>query len=433
MNISRFIATKVAFSSTKSFTKWIIRIAISAVALSVAVMIVAFSMISGFKKDISEKIFGFWGHIHVTDQNVNRSMEAVPIAKNQDFLAALDTLSVVNYQSPLKVMGQVVPGRFQFKQLEIDIKSIYPYAMLPAMISTKDDYDGAIVRGLGEDYDWSIFQDYIREGRAIKYERNEASKEIIVSEGIAKRLRLKLGDNLLINIIKDGQRLIRRTNIVGIYRTGLEEYDKKFIIADLRKVQELLEWNENQVAGYEIVLNDTEHLGIINEILYYEILPTNLYSETIRDKFPNIFEWLDLQDFNGAFILLLMILVALINMITGILILITERSKMIGTLKALGLPNWGIRKIFLHYAAYILMYGLVIGNVIGLGVCLLQKYTGFIKLDEANYYLSVAPVNISIGTILLLNFIAFMVIIVFLTIPTYIISRLQPVKILRFS
>jgi lipoprotein-releasing system permease protein len=428
MNTSRFIATKVAFSSNKSFTKWIIRIAVIAVALSITTMIVAFAMISGFKKDISEKIFGFWGHIHITDYNINRSIEATPILKNQDFLVDLDTLQNIYYQKPLKILGKTIPGKFSFNTIDVKIKSIYPFAMVPAIINSKEDFEGVIVRGLGEEYNWEQLEQYIQEGRRI-----QSSTEILVSTRIAERLKLDLGDEVILNVIKNGQQIARKTTVVGKYRTGLEEYDKKFIIADLSKVQELLLWNENQVAGYEIILDNLDNLATINEYITLEILPTRLFSETIRDKFPNIFEWLDLQDLNGGVILVLMILVALINMITSILILIIERSKMIGTLKALGMSNWNIRKIFLYYSAYIITYGLFFGNLLGLGICFIQKYTGFIKLDETNYYLSVAPVNLDALTILILNVVAFLVIVLFLILPTYIISKLNPVKILRFE
>ncbi len=428
MSTSRFIASKVAFASNKSFTNWIIRIAIFAVALSLTVMIVAFAMISGFKKDISEKIFGFWGHIHITDYNISRSIEASPIRINQDFLKDLDTLQSITYQRPLRVLGKNIPGKFAFRTMDVDIKNIYPFAMVPAIINSNDEFDGVIVRGLGENYAWSQLERYIQEGRRIR-----AADEVLVSTRIAERLRVTVGSKVILTIIKNGQSVERRVRIVGTYRTGLEEYDRKFIIADLSKVQELLLWESDQVAGYELILDDLENLPTINEYITVEVLPTKLFSESIRDKFPNIFEWLDLQDFNGGVILILMIIVALINMITSILILIVERSKMVGTLKALGMKNWDIRKIFLYYAGYIVLYGLLIGNVLGIGICLLQKYTGFIKLDEANYYLSVAPVNIDWMTILFINMVAFIVILLFLTIPTYIISKLQPVKILRFD
>ena len=433
MDTSRFIATKVAFSSNRNLTKWIIWIAVTAVALSMAVMIVAFSMISGFKNEISDKIFGFWGHIHITDANISRSIESIPISKDQDFLFDLDTLDELTYQMPLSIMGRTIPGRYVFKTIKADIKSVYPFAMVPGIINTTEAYEGVIVRGLGDDYDWDQISQYIVSGRSIYYSKTESSSEILISSKIASRLKLDLEDQIIINVIKNGQQIKRRVKIVGIYNTGLEEYDKKFIIADLRKVQELLQWDAQQVAGYEIVLNDISNMGILNEIIYMDILPTRLYSETIRDKFPSIFEWLELQDLNGIVILILMILVALINMITGILILIIERSKMIGTLMALGMPNWDIRKIFVYYAAYIILYGLAFGNIIGLGLCFLQKYTGFIKLDETNYYLEVAPVEINILTILLLNAVAFVVILSFLILPTYVVSRLKPVKILRFQ
>ena len=428
MNTSRFIATKVAFAGNKSFTNWIIRIAICAVALSLTVMIVAFSMISGFKKEISNKIFGFWGHIHITDYNISRSIEASPISINQDFLEDLDTLKSIHYQSPLKIIGRNIPGKFAFKTMDVDIKSVYPFAMAPAIVNSTKEFDGVIVRGLGKEYDWTQLEQYIQEGRKI-----EAQDEVLISTRIAERIKVEVGDYIILNVIKNGQQIARRVTIAGTYRTGLEEYDRKFIISDLSKVQELLLWDSDQVAGFEIILGNLENLSTINEFIAFEILPTRLYSENIRDKFPNIFEWLDLQDFNGGVILILMILVALINMITSVLILIIERSKMIGTLKALGMKNWSIRTIFLYYSGYIILYGLIIGNILGIGLCLLQKYTGFIKLDETNYYLSVAPVNLNVVTISLINLVAFIVILLFLTLPTYMISKLQPVKILRFE
>lgn len=389
-------------------------------------------MISGFKKEISEKIFGFWGHIHITDANISRSLEAIPILKNQDFLKDLDTLKEITYQMPLKIFGRTVPGRFTFKDIPVNIKSIYPFAMSPAIINSKDETLGVIVRGVGEDYDWTQFQSYIVEGRNLNGTEDN-NNEILISSSIANTMYLGVGDDIIINVIKDGQQIRRKVNIVGIYKTGLEEYDKKFIISSLSKVQELLKWEPNQVAGFEIILDDIKNVNIINEMIYFDILPSKLYSETIRDKFPNIFEWLDLQDLNAIVILVLMIIVAIMNMVTGIIILIIERSRMVGTLMALGMTNWNIRKIFLYYAAYITLFGLMLGNFIGIGLSLLQKFTGFIKLNEENYYLSEAPIHLDFFTIIMLNVVTFIIIILFLVLPTLIISKLSPVKILRFQ
>ena len=325
MNISRFIATKVAFSNRKSFTKWIIRIAISAVALSLAVMIVAFSMISGFKNEISNKIYGFWGHIHVNDINISRSFETIPIAKKQDFLYDLDTLSKITFQYNPSVLGSKINGRYLTKRADINILSTYPVGNTPAIISTKEEFEGVIVRGLGKTYPWTQMDKYIISGRAIQYPDEGSSNEILVSSHLMRRLKLDLDENVILNLIINGQQISRRTKIVGIYNTGLEEYDKKFIIADLKKVQELQQWTENQVAGFELVLSDLQHLNDVRDHINYEILPQQLYAQTTRDKFPNIFEWLELQDLNAIVILVLMIVVALINMITGILILIIER------------------------------------------------------------------------------------------------------------
>ena len=225
----------------------------------------------------------------------------------------------------------------------------------------------------------------------------------------------------------------RAFQIKNIYKTGLEEYDKRFGIVDIKKLQEILGWNVNEVQGMEVVLNDVRDLDVISEYVYYEILPQQLYAESIRSKFPSIFEWLSLQDINETIILQLMVLVAIINMITVLLILILERTQMIGILKSLGMNNWQVRKIFIYNAGYIIFYGLIIGNILGLGIALLQKHFNFIKLDEANYYLDTAPIEINWMALILLNVGTFVVTLITLVLPTMLITRIAPVKALRFD
>ncbi len=244
---------------------------------------------------------------------------------------------------------------------------------------------------------------------------------------------MSVGDKFDIHFVERGQQIKRRFTVSGIYKTGLDEYDRKFALVDIRQIQSLLNWTPEQVSGFEVFVDNLDDLSAISEYIYYEQLPTNLYAETIREKIPEIFEWLDLQNINEAVILSLMIIVAIINMITALLILILERTNMIGILKALGTSNWRIRSVFLYYAAYIVLTGLLFGNLLGLGFCWLQDTFEFIRLDEANYYLSVAPIAINWWWVLALNAGTLGITLVFLILPSYLVSRVDPVKAIRFS
>ena len=221
--------------------------------------------------------------------------------------------------------------------------------------------------------------------------------------------------------------------VSGIYKTGLEEYDQKFALVDIRKIQQLLDWEEDQVSGFEVFIDNIDDLDPLADYIYFEQLPNNLYAETIRAKLPEIFEWLDLQDINETVILALMIIVAIINMVTALMILILERTNMIGTLKAIGSTNWSIRKIFLYYAAYIIIIGLFWGNLLGIGLCIMQEKFELIRLSEANYYLSVAPVDLQLWPILMLNLGTLLVTLIFLILPSYLVTSISPVKAIRFK
>ena len=240
-------------------------------------------------------------------------------------------------------------------------------------------------------------------------------------------------DWAIIHFVEKGEQLKRRFKVSGVYRTGLEEYDRKFALVDIRQIQRLLGWEESQVSGFEVFIDDIDDLQPINEYIYFEELPADLYAETIREKLPEIFDWLDLQDINEVVILSLMIIVAIINMVTALMILILERTNMIGILKALGTANWGIRKIFLYYAAYIVILGLFWGNLIGIGLCLLQDRFEFITLSEENYYLSTAPIDLNFWPILLLNLGTLAITLFFLIIPSYLVTSISPVKAIRFK
>ncbi len=433
MNIEHFIAKRIALSNSGSFTKVIIRIAIAAIAVSLTVMILTTAIIAGFKKEITEKIFGFWGHIHITDSNINRNFELSPIEKNDIYYDQIRDIKQIDYEDQAKVLGYTIEGKVHQKSTLGGVKGVYPYIISPAMLSTKDNFHGVLLKGVDADYNWSSMNKYIIDGKRITYLKDSMSVDLLISKNIADKMFLKTGDKVVMSFIRDNARIKKRFQICGIYNTGLEEYDKRFGIVDIHKLQDILSWDVNQVQGMEVVLENVNDLDIFSEYIYYEILPQEFYAESIKSKYPGIFEWLGLQDINETIILQLMILVAIINMITVLLILILERTQMIGILKSLGMNNWRVRKIFIYNAGYIVFFGLIVGNILGLGIAFLQKHFQFIKLDEANYYLSTAPIEINFMTILMLNIGTFVVTLIFLVLPTMLVTRITPIKALRFE
>ena len=402
------LAMRISNGKEKSFASIIIRIASLAVALSIAVMIVTTALITGFKSEISSKIFGFWGHLHINAANVYQNLlEIDPIEDNQDFYPVLKNIK--------------------------GVKAVQVYAIQPGIVKGKNDLDGIFLKGIGSDFNWQFFKAYLQEGDIITFPTEEASNQIIISKQTASRLSLKTGDNFRLFFVKNGTMLKRNFKISGIYKTGLEEYDSKFALVDIRKVQQLQGWEDNQIGGYEVFIDDISKIDHWAEVIYSNVLPPELNVQSIRDKLPEIFEWLSLQDINEVVILSLMIVVAIINMVTALLILMLERTRMIGILKSLGSSNWSIRRIFMFYAGIIASKGMFWGNIIGVSICLLQKYGHFIKLSEENYYLNEAPILINFSHILLLNLGTILVIVLFLILPTWLITRISPVRTLRMD
>lgn len=433
MNLERFIAKRVAASNQQSFSGLIIKIAIAAVALSLAIMIIASAVITGFKHQIGEKIFGFWGHIHITSTMINRTTgEAVPINIQQPFYPSIDTIANVTYRENFSLLGMELPFEVK-KTTKGGIDHIQSFTLIPGIIKTKDEIEGIVLKGIGDDFDWSFFEKYLIEGAAFNEADSNSERGIILSKQTADRLQLKVGDPFLFNFVKNKEPLLRRFKVQGIYKTGLEEYDRKFALVNMGEVQELLGWQPDQVSGFEVFIDDLSDLEILTEYIYLEEIPGDLYAESIRSKYPNIFEWLALQDINEVVIIVLMLVVGLINMITALMILILERTNMIGILKALGQTNWGIRKTFLYQAGYIILMGLFWGNLLGIGFCFLQEKTGIIQLSEENYYLSTAPIELNLWAVLLLNIGAITVIMLFMIIPSWLVTRISPVKAIRFK
>lgn len=409
MNFEHFISRKILSVKEKgNISKPAVNVAIISIVISIAVMIVSVAIVTGFQNEIRDKVIGFGTHIQITNFDSNESLEAQPIEKNQPF-----------YPSFSNVEG---------------IRHIQVYATKAGIIKTKDEMEGVVLKGVGTDYDWSFFQDRIIEGVVPAINDSTKSKDVIISKLLATRLKLKCNDSIrMYFIMKDqAQPKGRKFHICGIYETGLEEYDEVYVIGDIAQIQKLNKWSKTQVAGFEVLITDFNDLDKMSEYVY-ENIPYDLDSRNIKQLNPQIFDWLDLQDLNVFIIIALMIIVSAINMVSTILILILERTNMIGTLKALGSKNNSIQKIFLYTAVYLIGKGIIIGNIIALALCLIQKYTGIITLSQESYYVSHVPINLSAAHILLLDAGTIIVCIIMIILPSFIISKISPVKAIRFS
>lgn len=395
-------------------------------------MIMATAVINGFKSEINSKIFGFWGHIHVYDAGIMRNFELKPITVDDDLIKELKDQQKVDFKEAYQLLGFEIKDKFRQKQSFGGVKSVHPYIIQPSLIESKNEMVAALYKGVDENYDWNEMNKYLVKGSKIDV-NDTTNNQIIISKIIADKLNLDVNKKMIITFIKDKVKIKKALLIKGIYKTGLEEYDNRFIIGNVSLSQNILEWNKDEFSGIEIMLDDIRDMDVMNEYIYGNVLPQQLYSETIKEKFPNIFDWLKLQDINEQVIIQLMAIVAIINLITVLLILILERTPMIGILKAMGATNYQIRSVFVINGAYILVWGLLLGNALGIGLSYLQKQFKFIKLDEKNYYLDFAPVKFDIMNILFINATSFILCVLFLIIPSYLIAKMQPVKAIKFS
>ncbi|MBI3501274.1 MAG: ABC transporter permease [Bacteroidetes bacterium] len=406
MNTEFFISKKI-ISGNKGFSKPIVNIAILGIALGLIVMILTLAIVTGFQKEIREKVIGFGSHIQITNYENNESFESSSIDRNQPFLSGLKKNS--------------------------SIKHIQSFATKAGIIKTKDELQGVIVKGIGSDFDWEFFKKNIVEGELFAVSDSVKSDKILISKFHKEKLKLKLNDTIVIYFIENQQQRARKFSISGIYSTGLGDmFDQVYVIADIAHIQKLNNWNQNQVAGFEVLLNDYEKLDATTEYVN-ETIGYNFLARSIKDLNRQIFSWLDAQDINAVVVIMLMALVAAINMISALLVLILERTNMIGILKALGMANRNVRKIFLYNAGFLIGRGLLLGNIIGISFCLLQKYFHLIPLDERTYYLSYIPINLNLLHVLLLNVGTFIVCFIMLLLPSYIITYITPVKAMRFT
>ncbi len=412
MSYEFFIAKRIIASKEykSSVSAPIIKIAITAIAMGIIMMLVSVATGVGLQKKIREKVTAFHGDIIMSNYDTNFSYDdQVPIDLDQEFY----------------------PNNGFFP----NIVHIQPTASKGGVIRTETDFEGVMVKGVGKDYYWDYLEDYLVEGRLPNVGGEKLESEVILSEYLANRLQLEVGDRIATYFLREDTSKPPRSvgfTIVGLFNSGFQEFDEQFLFADMRHIQRLNGWSQNQVGNFELFVDDFDKIDEIGNAVYLES-PSNVDVETIRGRFHNIFDWLDMFDFNIFLIIGIMIIVAGINMITALLVLILERTHMIGLLKALGSNNWSVRKIFIYNAMYLIGVGLFWGNLIGVGLLAIQKYFKVFPLDPSTYYVSEVPVYLHINYILALNVGTFVLCLAMLLIPSYIISKISPVRALRFE
>ena len=415
MNTEFFIAKRIISEKKekKGISQPIVTIAVIGISLGLAVMILAIAIASGFKTEISNKLIGFGSHIQIINYDTNISYETVPIKKDQPFFEDVKNLK--------------------------GVKQIQQFGIKAGIIKTKSqDIHGVVLKGVGTDFDWSFFEQSIVAGKTFRVDDTSRTNKIIISEHIANLLKLKPGDKIAAYFIQDPPRM-RVFSISGIYNTSLAEFDEKFIIVDLGHIQRLNNWNKNQISGYEVIIDNFSQIDKIardvRDIVGFNFDPSGakLKVQNIKEKYPQMFDWLNLTDMNVWIILILMTAVAGFNMVSSLLILILERTNMIGILKAIGTQNWSIRKIFLYQSAFLISKGLFWGNLIGIAICFIQMKFQLFSLDPSSYYLEAVPINLKLWHILALNLGTLFVTVLMLVIPSYIISKLSPEKTIRFE
>jgi len=413
LNVEYFIAKRIHFQQgKKNVSRPAVRIATIGIALGLAVMLISVCVVIGFKSQIENKIIGFGGHIQITNFDNNNTYEMNPIKMD----AAL-------IQKIRQISGVVHVQRFATK---------------PGIIKTDNEFQGIILKGIDKDFDWNFFRSNLLEGNILNVGSDTLKNEILLSKKLSDLLGLKLGDELFMYFIQDQVRA-RKFKIVGIYSTNFVDYDQLFVLTDIRQVQRLNNWDSASFGGLEVLIDNFDKIDERGEAVYgataniFSKDGNAYYTQTIKQLNPQIFSWLDLLDMNVWVILLLMLSVAGFNMISGLLILILERTNMIGILKSLGATNWSVRKIFLYHSFFLIAKGMFWGNLIGLSICALQYFTGIIPLDPEAYYVASVPVAFPWGYIVLLNIGTFVASILMMIAPSYLITKISPAKIIRYE
>ena len=402
----RIIRSKTTDNSINQGTRIILRFSILGVALGIFLMLLSLAVVKGFQGEIRSKVIGFGSHIQITEFNYENPLNFKPLDKDQPFYPSLED--------------------------EDGVASIQMYALKEGIIKTNDEIAGVIAKGISTDFNWKFFSQNLEEGSILKIEDSIKSNSVIISRHLSKQLKLNLNDKLLIYFIQNGKSRPRKLTVTGIYNTGMQQFDKAYILMDIKHIQRLNEWGEHQISGFEVLLNRYEDLFRMDKILYNKI-PNRLNTTTITQQYREIFSWLELQDLNVIVIVTLLTLVCGINMITALLILILEKTNMIGIMKAVGATNKQVRKIFIYMAAYLVLAGLFWGNILGLSFIYMQDKFHLIGLDKSSYYMDYVPVDLGIFEWVVLNLCTFILCVSMLLLPAFVISNISPSKSIRFN
>ena len=373
-------------------------------------MIITLSVVNGFQKTVSEKVFSFWGHVRISYLQPGKAAiaEEEPIQKNDSLIQSI--------------------------KADPKIQSVYPFATKYAILKTTDEMEGVLLKGFDSTYNFQPLQSFLKEGRWVKFNDSTYSREIVISTYTAGQLQLKLNDRILIYFVRpDGSLRPDKLTIVGIYKTSIEEYDRTFAIGDLKLIRRLNGWDELDIGGYEIFLKNYEQMADVSTAIHQnEAFPLGWDTKTARELYPNIFDWLDVQDTNQSILITIMVVIAAINLITCLIILVLERVRMIGILKALGASNWTVQRIFLYQSGIITFAGVAIGTAFALAVLFLQIKTGFIRLKEEAYFMETATVDINWWQVVAVCVGTLLISILILLIPSFLVRKIQPIKAIHF-
>ena len=413
MNLELHIARRLRTGDKNSrLSAPSVRIATIGIALGLTVMILATAVITGFKKEVKDKVIGIGAHIRISNFDSNNSFESHPIERDSVFIQSLFETG--------------------------NIKAIQAYATKPGIIRANEQMQGIVLKGYDSSFDPSFIYNNLVEGHAISFGNEKRSDSVLISRTTANTLLLNVGDHFNTYFFQDRIKA-RKFTVAGIFNTNLTEFDELFLLCDLRHIQRLNKWETNQISGYEVSINDFDNIDDISYQTYLlsanrlDKTGSSLISRNIKEIYPQIFGWLDIIDVNVWIILILMLLVSGVNMISGVLILILERSTTIGILKAMGQPDWNIRKVFLYLSGFLVTRGMLWGNFIAISLCLLQHYFSIIPLDPINYYVDAVPINLKISHLLLLNIGTLITIITMMVIPSILITKISPIKSIQFD
>ena len=414
MNTELYLAKRIVSKkhAKHTFSRPIVAVAIGGIALGIAVMILSIAIVTGFKNEITNKVVGFGSHLQIVNFDNNTSYETYPISKSQTWLSEL-------------------------KQIE-GVESVNMFITKAGIAKTDEDLQGVIFKGIDNDFDWKFFKQYLTEGDTLLISDSSRNNGVVVSASIANALKLNVGDSFSAYFIQEPPRM-RKFTIIGIYETKLEDLDKIFVLCDIKHLRKLNDWKDDEITGFEVKIQD------FSKIMDMEIKVSRLVGnylsadggmikvKSIVEDYPGIFDWLSLLDINVWVILILMLSVAGFNMISGLLVIILERVNMIGILKSIGASNVRIAKVFIYVAGFLISRGMIIGNIIGIGLCLLQKYFGIITLDADSYYVSVVPINLDLIHLLLLNIGSLVITLIMMILPSMLVSKISPAETIRFN